>query len=140
MGRTPRVPAELTSRPFTLDEARTAGLSLSALRGKSWQRVGSRLYRWSGGPADRWNLIDAFRRDLPRSAVFVARTAAWMHRLDVDPANPVQVALPMNCRLITRAGLEVRHSDVTRETLEVDGIPVTCLHRTLLDLCARLPA
>ncbi len=137
MGRTPRVPAELKSRPFTLHEARTAGLSLSALRGKSWQRVGSRLYRWSGSAGDPWNLIDAFRRDSPDSAVFVERTAAWMHRLDVNPANPVQVSLPQGCRLISREGLEIRHSDLTAETLEINGIRVTCIHRTLLDLCAR---
>jgi len=99
--------------------------------------VGSRLYRWSGGPADRWNLIDAFRRDSPASAVFVGRTAAWIHRLDVDPANPVQVSLPADCRLISREGLEIHHSDLTGETLEIKGVQVTCIHRTLLDLCAR---
>jgi very-short-patch-repair endonuclease len=67
----------------------------------------------------------------------VERTAAWIHRLDVNPANPVQVSLPPGCRLISREGLEIRHSDLTGETLEINGIRVTCIHRTLLDLCAR---
>jgi very-short-patch-repair endonuclease len=61
-----------------------------------------------------------------------------VHRLDVDPANPVQVSLPANCRLISRVGLEVHHFDVTDEILEINGIPVTSVYRTLLDLSARL--
>ena len=60
-----------------------------------------------------------------------------MHRLDVQPANPVQVAV---AELESRAGLEVRQSDVLDETEEIKGVRVTTLHRTLLDLCAWLPA
>lgn len=107
------------------------------LRGKSWRRVGAQLYRWNGAPEDTWALIDGFRRTLPESAVFVGRTAAWMHRLDVSPANPVQVAVD---KVRSRIGLEVRHSDVTNETVEINGIPATHLDRTLLDVCAWSPA
>jgi hypothetical protein len=133
MGRAPNVPPQLTVQPFSLAEARTAGLSFSALRGKSWQRVGARLYRWRGASDDTWDLLDAFRRTLPASAVFVGRTAAWMHNLDLQPANPIQVAVK---GIQSRAGLEVRRSDTTGETVEIRGIPSTTLHRTLLDLCA----
>jgi hypothetical protein len=123
--------------PFSLEEARAVGISLSALRGKSWQRVGARLYRWKGASQETWALIDALRRTLPPSAVFVGRTAAWMHRLDVQPADPVQVAV---AELESRAGLEVRQSDVVGETEEIRGVAVTCLPRTLLDLCLWSPA
>ena len=34
VARTPRIPPELTRGPFSLEEARAAGLTLSALRGK----------------------------------------------------------------------------------------------------------
>jgi len=137
VGRTPRVPPELKNGPFSLDEARAAGISLSALRGKSWQRIGARLYRWMGASDNTWVLLDAVRRTLPPSAVFVGRTAAWIHRLDVQPANPVQVAV---AQLESRAGLEVRQADVGGETQEIRGVVVTNLHRTLLDLCAWSPA
>jgi len=110
---------------------------LSALRGKSWHRIGARLYRWKGASGETWALIDAFRRTLPASAVFVGRTAAWVHRLDVQPANPVQVAV---ADLESREGLEVRQSDVGGETEEIRGVRVSTLKRTLLDLCAWLPA
>jgi hypothetical protein len=45
VGKTPCIPPELTRGPFFLDEARDAGLTLSALSGKSWQRLGAELYR-----------------------------------------------------------------------------------------------
>ena len=60
-----------------------------------------------------------------------------MHRLDVQPANPVQVAV---ADLESREGLEVRQSNVGGETEEIRGVRVSTLKRTLLDLCAWLPA
>src|SRR5258706_11858488 len=94
MGRTPRIPRGLTLRPFTLDEARAAGITLSALRGKSWQRLGSRLYRWTGRSDDSWGVINACRRLLPSSAGFFGGTAARVDGLGGEAANSVQVALP----------------------------------------------
>lgn len=135
MGRTPRVPAELKHRPFSLEEARAAGLSFSSLRGKSWQRLGPRLYSWKGLSQDNWKLIDTFRRMLPPTATFVGRTAAWIHGIDVKPADPVQVS---EMGLESRAGLDVWHIDVSDETEEIEGRRVTSLNRTLLDLCATL--
>jgi uncharacterized protein DUF559 len=60
-----------------------------------------------------------------------------MHRLDVQPANPIQVAVT---DLESREGLEVRQSDLGGETEEIRGVRVSTLKRTLLDLCAWLPA
>jgi len=76
---------------------------------------------------------------LPASAVFAGLTAAWMHGLDVDPASPVEVALPGDDHLRSRAGLHVRHSSVTNEVVTIRDLPATNLSRTLLDLCASLP-
>jgi len=135
----PRIPRELTTRPFSLDEARAAGLTLSALRGQAWLRLGSRLYCWRGAASNEgWALLYACHRMLPSEAVFVGRTAAWMHRLNVKVANPVEVAVPMDCNLRSRAGLEVHHSAVTlSETISIRGLRATTLDRTLIDLCAR---
>lgn len=136
VGRTARIPAELKSRPFSLDEARNLGVTKSALRGKSWERVGSRLYRWRGASDDTLEVIRAYRRVLPREAVFVGRTAAWVHGLDVNATDPIQVCVG---GLHSRAGLEVRHADVSRETVVIQRVPVTTFERTLLDVCAWLP-
>jgi len=130
----------LRSRPFSLDEARAAGISASALKGKSWLRIGSRLYRSAEATADPWDLLAVHRSMLPPSAVFAGLTAAWMHGLDLPPVSPVQVALPADSKLRSRAGLEVRHCTVDGETVTIRGLPATNIPRTLLDLCARLPA
>jgi len=135
MGRTPRIPRELRLRPFTLNEARAAGITLSALRGKSWQRLGSRLYRWTGRSEDAWGVINACRRLLPPSAVFVGRTAAWMHGLDVEATKPIQVALPADCNARSISGVQVVQSDAAGESVSIKGLRATRIERTLLDLC-----
>jgi 8-oxo-dGTP pyrophosphatase MutT (NUDIX family) len=132
------VPRELKGQPFSLDEARALGITPSALRGSSWRRIGSRLYQASGAPKDHWALIDAHRRMLPASAVFMGLTAAWMHGLDVEPARPVEVALPKDTHLRRRDGLLIRYPNVTDEVVKIKGIPATSLSRTLLDLSATL--
>jgi len=73
---------------------------------------------------------------LPPTATFVGRTAAWIHGIDVQAADPIQISEP---GLESRAGLDVWHIDVRDETEEIRGLPVTSLNRTLLDLCATLP-
>ena len=77
---------------------------------------------------------------LPVSAVFVGLTAAWMNGLDLEPASPVEVALPGDDHLRSRAGLHVHHCSVADDVVKIRGLPATNLCRTLLDLCARLPA
>src|SRR6059058_3477909 len=108
-------------------------------RGSSWQRIGSRLYQASGAPKDHWALIRTHQRMLPASAVFAGLTAAWMHGLDVEPASPVEIALPGGDHLRSRAGLHVSHCSVTGEVVTIRDLPATNLSRTLLDLCASLP-
>jgi len=63
------VPPELKQRPFTLNEARAAGLTRKVLRGKSWRRIGPSLYCWAGLKQDPLQLLQAWHRRLP-SAVF----------------------------------------------------------------------
>jgi hypothetical protein len=76
---------------------------------------------------------------LPASAVFVGLTAAWMNGLDFEPASPVEIALPGDDHLRSRAGLLVRHCSVVDDIVKIRDLPATNLSRTLLDLCARLP-
>src|SRR5437879_2742622 len=108
MARTPRVPLELTKRPFSLEEARTAGLTLSALKGNSWRRIGSEMYCWSGMRDDPWLILSAWQRVLPADAVFGGASAAWAHGLDIDPTDPVEVVFPPRSSTRPRAGLTVR--------------------------------
>ena len=138
MGRRPRIPQELKKRPFTLDEARAAGVTLDALRRRSWRRIGSELYCWSGLEDDRWRLLVAWRSRLPPDAAFAGLTAAWLHRLDVDPCNPIEVVVPTTSGIRSRLGLVVHRSE-TRDVTTVRGLPATTIERTFRDLRRRLP-
>ena len=107
-----RIPAQLKFGPFTLDDAKAAGVTPSSLRGKSWARLGRGLYCWRETSPDPWNDLQALQRLIPRS-VFAGRTAAWMHGLHyVDPSDPVEVIVPLRSGMRSSRGLNVRRSDL----------------------------
>jgi len=139
VARTGRIPRELTKRPFSLREAEAAGLTLTALRGRSWRRISRGLYCSAALREDPWSLLVGWQYFLPREVVFAGLTAAWLHGLDVDAIHPVEVIVPSDSGARTRAGLVVRHSDVT-DAITVRGFRVTNVDRTLRDVCPRLPA
>lgn len=140
VARRPVVPNELTKRPFTLEEAFAAGLTKSMLKGRSWLRVGSRLYRWTGTTGDHWRLLTAWQRRLPCYAVFSGTTAAWMHGLDFQPVDPVEIAVPARSGIRRQHGLSVRRIEVSAEDIvSLRGLRATSLLRTLSDLCLTRP-
>jgi uncharacterized protein DUF559 len=141
VGRRPRIPPEFKLRPFSLDEARGAGLSLRSLSGKSWRRIGSGLYCWSGLPDDPWLTLSAWRRVLPQEAVFGGASAAWLLGLDLQPTDPVEVAVPPWSGIRTRTGLVVRHCEISPDdVVSVRGLSVLALPLTLAGLCLQRPA
>lgn len=138
VGRRPSIPAELKRRPFTVDEARHAGLTLRALSGKSWSRVSAGLYRWCELPDDPWLTLAAWRHVLPAEAVFVGATAAWLFGLDLTPTDPVEVLVPPSSGIRTRAGLLARHGEIPpAEVVTIRGLRATSLLLTLAGLCLR---
>jgi very-short-patch-repair endonuclease len=141
MSRAPSIPAALTRTPFSLEEARRAGLTLSSLRGKAWRRLGAELYCWQGLRHDPWLHLSALHRTLPAEAVFAGATAAWMFGLDLDPIAPVEIIVPLDCSIRSRAGVGVRRCELlARDVTTIRGLRVTAVNRTLRDLCLRLPA
>ncbi|HEY0831476.1 MAG TPA: DUF559 domain-containing protein, partial [Candidatus Dormibacteraeota bacterium] len=141
MARTPFIPRELTRRPFSLQEAREAGLTLSALRSKAWRRLGRQLYCHNDLAADPWMVLSAWNTSLRGGAVFAGTTAGWLHGLDLEPTNPVAIAVPPNSGIRPQRGLAVRRCDLhASEVVTVRDLPVTTLFRTLSDLCLQLPA
>jgi len=106
------------------------------LRRKSWRRIGSQLYCWRGLNEDTWQRLHAWHRRLP-DAIFTGLSAAWLHRLDVDPLHPVEVTVPPNSGVRSRPGLIVRRA--TLDAIAVRGLPATTLWRAFRDLRKRLP-
>src|SRR5262249_57625386 len=88
------VPAELTRGPFTVAEARQAGLTRRQLQGASWRRIGSGLYVWAALADNPALLLAAVHRHLPAAAAFSGQTAAWLHGLELPPCDPLQAPIP----------------------------------------------
>jgi very-short-patch-repair endonuclease len=141
MSRRPRIPAALTKKPFSLEEARHAGLTHSSLRGRAWRRLGAELYCWQGLRQDPWLQLSALRGLLPPDAVFAGATAAWMLGLDLAPNDPVEIIVSLGSGVRSRAGLSVRRCRLpVSEVAKIRGLRATALHRTLRDLSLRSPA
>ena len=140
MGKPPCIPTEFKRRPFSIEEAREAGLTRHSLRGKTWRRISSGLYRWSELPEDPWLMFSAWRRALPSESVFAGASAAWLFGLDVLPLDPVEVIVPASSGIRTRAGLLVRHAEVApNDVVSIRGLRATALPLTLAGLCLRRP-
>lgn len=140
MGQLASIPTELRLRPFTLAEARAAGLSRKCLSGRSWRRIGSELYCWTGCAEDPWGLLTAWEHRLPSDAVFAGGTAAWLWRVGPNPAKPIEIVVPITSGARSRPGLTVRRATLSDEEItEVNGFRLTSLSRTLCDLCTRQP-
>ena len=64
-------------------------------------------------------------------------TAAWLHGLDLDPCDPVEVTIPKQVGVSGRAGLAVRQSSL-EDIVNVRGMRATSPVRTVAEICSRL--
>jgi len=141
MSRTPRIPDELKVRPFSLGEARQAGLTLKSLKSRAWRRLGSELYCWSGLAEDPWQVLSAWQRLLPPETVFAGSTAAWISGLDFSPTDPVEIVVPPHSGMRSRPGLSVRRCKMPPgDAVTIRGLRATTLRRTFRDLSLRWSA
>jgi very-short-patch-repair endonuclease len=144
LDRVPRpavVPPELTRGPFTVAEARRAGLARWHLEGASWRRLGPRMYVWAGLPETPELRLEAARPRLPPTAVFSGLTAAWVHGLDVAACEPIEVTIPKGMGISARSGMVVRRAVLAvGDVVKRRGMRVTSILRTLNDLCVQLSA
>ena len=141
MGRRPWIPPELTRQPFSLDEARDAGITKSALRGKAWKRIGPELYRCTDQLEDPLLTLKAWQRVLPPETVFIGASAAWLHGLDTEPTKPIEVAHPTTSGVRSRPGLTVRHIEIpATEVVTLRGLRTAALPITLAGLCLSRPS
>src|SRR5213082_2308546 len=83
--------------------------------------------------------LQAAWRRVPPEAVFSGRTAAWLHGLDVDPGERIEITVPKALGVTTRSGMVVRRSLLrSDEVVMRRGFPATSMLRTLLDVSCRL--
>jgi hypothetical protein len=129
----------LESKPFSLSEARAAGLERWHLRARKWRRVGPRTYASSEMLDSPLARLQAVCHRLPGVAAFSGFTAAWLHGLDVSPCDPIEVTLPEEAGVSARAGIAVRRRELQEQDVVVrTGLRATSAARTVADLGCRL--
>ena len=130
---------ELRARPFTIAEAREAGLERWHLHDAGWRRIGPRTYAWARldeSPALR---LGAAWLRLPAVAAFSGLTAAWLRGIDVEPCDPIEATVPKGFGIWARSGLAISRAAlagddvVMRQTWRATSVP-----RTLVDLATRV--
>lgn len=96
------------------------------------------MYCWAGVSDDRWKLLSAYQRVLPE-AIFTGSSAAWLHGIDIDPMNPIEVVLPCASETRSRPGVIVHHTDISSDDVTTArDLNVTRPKRAFRDLRRRL--
>jgi hypothetical protein len=84
--------------------------------------------------------IEAANRRLPPQGAFSGFTAAWLHGLDVPPCDPIEITVPIQCGVSTRAGMSVRRCGIEKSELEkARSMRATTMARSFRNL-STLPA
>jgi len=139
VARIPVVPPELTRGPFTVADARRAGLDRWHLEGSSWRRLGPGIYASTALRDTPALWLEAARLRMPASTTFSGKTAAWLHGLDAAPCEPIEAILPGNGEGWERGGIRVRRAVLDDCAVVVRrGFRTTSLARTLWDLSRSL--
>jgi very-short-patch-repair endonuclease len=138
MPRKPLVPPALMHGPFTVVEARQAGLQRWHLEGRSWKRLKHGIYVLAEAETRISTLIAVSKR-LPRAAAFSGVTAAWLHGLDVRPCDPVEITIPSHLGVSRPRGVRVRRTLLSDDdVVRIRGFRATAIARTIADISARL--
>ena len=130
-------PRELARRrgPFTVDEARQAGLRWVDLQTSEWTRVGYGQYASSELPYDARLKLLAVAQRMPANYAFSGRTALWL--LDLDPVfvEPIEVTISRDIPVRARAGVRLRRAAIVEsEVIVRHGFRLTSAMRTACDL------
>jgi very-short-patch-repair endonuclease len=139
VARNPLVPPELKRGPFTLADARRAGLQRWHLEGASWRRLGPGVYAWAALAETPALRLTAARLRIPESAAYSGKTAAWLHGLDVAPCDPIEIILPGDGEGWERGGVRLHRAALDDgDVVVLRGFRTTTLVRTLCDLSRKL--
>ena len=134
----PRVPPELRHGPFLVADARAVGLTWRNLQCETWRRVSRGQYVWSALRKDIELELRAVADRLPREAAFSGATAAWIHGLDFDPVDPIEVTVPRIVPVRARVGVRLRRASLHEDDVVVHrGFRSTSPMRTVCDLASR---
>ncbi|MFV0462226.1 MAG: hypothetical protein ACK5MP_03360 [Nostocoides sp.] len=128
----------LHQAPFTVKEARAAGIGRSRLRAIDLQRPTWGVRRTALAEPGFLDAVQAFACALPEDCVFSHDTAARLHGLPTprmwQPDEPIHVIRNSNRPKITRNACSGHRGLERREVVTVAGVPATTMLHTWLDL------
>lgn len=128
----------LQSGPFTVADARQAGMHWDELQTKFWIRISRGQYAWAGLPRDRVLALRAVAHRMPSAYAFSGGTAAWLLGLDSLWCEPVEVTIARDVPVRARAGVRLRRAALPDSDVVVrEGFPATSAMRTVCDLGSR---
>lgn len=109
-------------------------------REPGWVRHALSLDRWPGLRESPQLTLAAVARRLPERAAFSGRTAAWLHGLDMEPCDPIEVTIPKPFGSNRIAGASVRRAVLAQEEIVTRrGLSTTTRLRTVVDLAGGNP-
>src|SRR6266542_2062057 len=124
--------------PFTVAEARQAGMRWRDLQTRRWTRTSRGQYAWTGLPQDAMLKLVAVSRRMPARYAFSGLTAAWLLGLDVSWAEPIEVTVPRDAPVRARAGVKLRRVALPEsDVISQRGLCTTSAMRTVCDLGSR---
>jgi hypothetical protein len=130
----------LVTRSQVLDAGGTGSLIARRRRAGHWNQVASGVFRVGGTPRTFQQRVMAVVLAAGPGAVASHRTAARLWQVVGPRAVPIEVTVPYRRNVRMRGVIVHRSTDLDRgEVQVVDGVPVTGLSRTVLDLGAVTP-
>lgn len=130
---------------ITAGQALAAGLTRHAIAHRldsgRWVRAHRGVYLTVAAARDRTAWLSAALLYAGRHAILCGRTAAELHGLSTTRSNVIELWVPATRCVSPAPGLLVRRTSCLaegdRRTLQ--GLAVTSLERTVVDICAALP-
>lgn len=128
----------LTSRPFTLAEARSFGFRWEHLQTDAWTKLSRGQYVAKDLARYRQVILHAVERRLPSRHAFSGRTAAILLGVDMPPLDPIEVTVDRNVSVRARAGIKLRRAGLSDSDVVTRGcFQITSPLRTIRDLGSR---
>ena len=125
------------SRSQAIKLGATRGLIARRIANARWESLYQGVYRLAGTASTYRQRLLAACLAAGSGAVASHRSAGAIKQLPRMPDGIVELSVPRT-RRVTHAGIKIHHVGVlpTADTTVVDGIPVTTVTRTLIDLAA----
>src|SRR5438874_10631591 len=130
--------ATLRRGPFTVADARQAGMRWDDLQTKMWTRMNRGQYAWTGIPRDAWLKMRAVAKRMPAAHAFSGLTAAWLLGLDLPWCEPIEVTIGRDVPIRARAGVRLRRAALAEtDVVTRRSFRITSALRTACDLGGR---